>query len=116
MFSLFFYGPGEGLRPRRLSISEGRRVRTHWVRIPPKFSNKKDLQVWKSFLKFGPGGIRTHDQRIMSPLRYRCATGPWRLLLSFHFALGAALAGSFAPALPTSPRTRHLVSIFRYVE
>ena len=45
-----------------------------------------------SFIKFGPGGIRTHDQRIMSPLRYRCATGPWRFIFSFH-ALGAALAG-----------------------
>src|SRR5574344_2844623 len=36
-------------------------------------------------LKFGPGGIRTHDQRIMSPLRYRCATGPWRLFVLFSF-------------------------------
>ena len=44
-----------------------------------------------SFIKFGPGGIRTHDQRIMSPLRYRCATGPWRFIFNFH-ALGAALA------------------------
>ena len=44
-----------------------------------------------SFIKFGPGGIRTHDQRIMSPLRYRCATGPWRMLFNCHTS-GAALA------------------------
>ena len=40
--------------------------------------NKKKTLKEGLFLKFGPGGIRTHDQRIMSPLRYRCATGPWR--------------------------------------
>ena len=27
-------------------------------------------------LKTGPGRIRTYDQGIMSPLRYRCATSP----------------------------------------
>ncbi len=42
-------------------------------------------------IKFGPGGIRTHDQRIMSPLRYRCATGPWRIIQ--NLSSGAALAG-----------------------
>ena len=53
--------------------------------------------------KIGPGGIRTHDQGIMSPLRYRCATGPSFLrcwvngLFFFHLA-----CGSFA--LPSSPR------------
>ena len=39
--------------------------------------------------KIGPGGIRTHDQGIMSPLRYRCATGPsfnvaWNNLFYFQ--------------------------------
>ena len=117
------FGPGEGLRPRRLIISEGRRGRTHWVRIPPQIfplkksllfrlfclkfgpgdsadekvtkchfwgegkseaiasrtGTKKEVLNYLFCLKFGPGGIRTHDQGIMSPLRYRCATGPWRL-------------------------------------
>ncbi len=41
--------------------------------------------------KFGPGGIRTHDQRIMSPLRYRCATGPLCATYLFNFN-GLALA------------------------
>ena len=35
------------------------------------------------------------------PLRHR----PVAIIIKFSFALGAALAGSFAPALPTSPRT-----------
>jgi len=33
MLSFIKFGPGEGLRPRRLSISEGRRGRTHWVSV-----------------------------------------------------------------------------------
>ena len=52
-----------------------------------------------SFIKFGPGGIRTHDQRIMSPLRYRCATGPnlWLIILNCHFTI-------IKSALPTSQK------------
>ena len=55
--------------------------------------------------KYGPGGIRTRDQRIMSPLRYRCATGPWRLncLLNFQF-LG--LAGTVSALRQSSPLFR----------
>ncbi len=45
-----------------------------------------------SQLKSGPGGIRTHDQGIMSPLRYRCATGPWRLIHLIVMVLGSAVA------------------------
>ena len=56
----------------------------------------------KESFKFGPGGIRTHDQGIMSPLRYRCATGPWHLLLNYHPR--ACVSVSFALALPSSPR------------
>ena len=56
-------------------------------------TQKKRLEQIFSLFFIGPGGIRTHDQRIMSPLRYRCATGPWRVLLNFQFALGSALAG-----------------------
>ena len=38
-----------------------------------------------SFL-FGTRGIRTHDQGIMSPLRYRCAIVPQQIfVLSFNF-------------------------------
>ena len=76
----FKFGPGEGLRPKRLSIVLGRRKSNPLGEKPSHMSNKKDSQKRKSFLKFGPGGIRTHDQRIMSPLRYRCATGPWRFI------------------------------------
>ena len=48
-----------------------------------------------SFIKFGPGGIRTHDQRIMSPLRYRCATGPYFVAYCIQlFALESALPTS----------------------
>ena len=35
-------------------------------------------------LKNGTRGIRTHDQGIMSPLRYRCAIVPQQLLFSFQ--------------------------------
>ena len=47
--------------------------------------------------KTGPGRIRTYDQGIMSPLRYRCATSPY--LYSIFKILGLAVA-----ALPTSPK------------
>ena len=35
-----------------------------------------EISCYISLLKTGTGGIRTHDQGIMSPLRYRCATVP----------------------------------------
>ena len=47
----------------------------------------------------GPGRIRTYDQRIMSPLRYRCATSP---LVIFNFQ-SVRLAVAFS--LPTSRQT-----------
>ena len=60
-----------------------------------------------SFIKFGPGGIRTHDQRIMSPLRYRCATGPLCATFLFNFQTlsepGLALA-KLSFALPNFAR------------
>ena len=48
----------------------------------PNGNHKKRLPKKESFKRFGPGGIRTHDQRIMSPLRYRCATSPITIQLS----------------------------------
>ena len=77
---ILFFVPGEGLRLRRLSISEGRRGKNP---LGEKPSTKKGHNFLCPF--FGPGGIRTHDQGIMSPLRYRCATGPSvALLFSCH--------------------------------
>ena len=59
-----------------------------------------------SLFFIGPGGIRTHDQRIMSPLRYRCATGPWRVFIKFSIRFGLSVSGETSfPALPSSPRT-----------
>ena len=50
--------------------------------------NEHNKSRYINLLIFGPGGIRTHDQRIMSPLRYRCATGPWRLSYSILLSTG----------------------------
>ena len=52
---------------------------------------KLEKPVYDWLLVIGPGGIRTHDQGIMSPLRYRCATGPsfnvaWYNLFYCHLA------------------------------
>ena len=87
-----------------------------------------------SFIKFGPGGIRTHDQRIMSPLRYRCvglrvseetlflalpnftcnvtfshfprsvATGPSMWLMLFNCHCACGFKGFHLPPLPTSQK------------
>ena len=57
-----------------------------------KISNRLKTLYFKT-LKYGPGRIRTYDQGIMSPLRYRCATSP-----CFYFCL---LSSAIA-ALPTS--------------
>src|SRR5579885_3649339 len=44
---------------------------------PPAKLAKTPLCRGVSRMKVGePGGIRTHDQRIKSPLHCRCATGP----------------------------------------
>ena len=78
--------------PQNDEITSEQITQKNTVRNPPKFSNKKRLPTRSLFLKFGPGGIRTHDQRIMSPLRYRCATGPslWHNLYYCHCHLVCA--------------------------
>ena len=60
-------------------------MRTYGAFFEQIFALKKRAKML-SFIKFGPGGIRTHDQRIMSPLRYRCATGPWRYIKIIKFS------------------------------
>ena len=47
-------------------------------------------------LKFGTGGIRTHDQGIMSPLRYRCATVPDYLIFYIFDCDGGSLLPSLS--------------------
>ena len=54
---------------------------------------KSEKPVYDWLLVIGPGGIRTHDQGIMSPLRYRCATGP--LCATFIKFFGLAVSTSF---------------------
>ena len=49
---------------------------SHPARQWATYGHKKRAVKLFILYKFGPGGIRTHDQGIMSPLRYRCATGP----------------------------------------
>ena len=45
---------------------------------PNRGSGHEKARYCDRALVFGsPGWIRTNDQRINSPLRYRCATGEW---------------------------------------
>ena len=66
---------------------------------------KKPVYDW--LLKIGPGGIRTHDQGIMSPLRYRCATSPndmFRISLTLYLVkYDFYLRYSFSNAAPITP-------------
>ena len=66
-------------------------------------------------LKIGPGGIRTHDQRIMSPLRYRCATGPYKVVASCYlvFILGPGLAVATSGATYLSKNPQRFGFFFR---
>ena len=64
-----------------------------------KKSPKALILIIPLVLNGGPGGIRTHDQRIMSPLRYRCATGPnivrWRLRYSIVMPVSCVSVATF---------------------
>ena len=71
----------------------------------PNGNHKKRLPKKESFKRFGPGGIRTHDQRIMSPLRYRCATSPSGIFLfNFQFCFLLVSCVSFCATFPLLER------------
>ena len=61
-----------GIQEHRFSSNRAKENPARWLGLLA--GNRQ----WFPVKVFGsPGKIRTYDQRINSPLRYRCATGEW---------------------------------------